>query len=86
PLPSRSATVTKVPKPLARAHAPWMGVGSNRRGGCAGHETVAPLSVLSAGLAGIEHLARDVVEPETLSLLVPLLGGLHVTLLSVGAG
>lgn len=44
------------------------------------------LSVLSARLAGIERLARDVVEPQTPPLLVLLLGGLHVTFLSVGAG
>jgi hypothetical protein len=42
--------------------------------------------VRSAGLARIQHLAHDVVEPQTLSLLVQLLGGLDVSLLSVGAG
>ena len=85
PLPSRSATVTTVPKPLARAHAPWMDWDLIVEAGAPGMR-LSRLSVLSAGLAGIEHPARDVVEPETLSLLGPLLGGLHVTLLSVGAG
>ena len=86
PFASRSATVNPGAETAREGSCILDGSGINRRGGCAGMRLVAPLSVLSAGLARIQHLARDVVEPQTLSLLVQLLGGPNVTLLSVGAG